>query len=178
MILLDNREVKKGWQALKDNVTGLFQKHGAEIVSAKLWDERRLAYPINHQLRGTYLLVYSKGSTGAVDAIRRDLEYAESVLRYMTMSCDDVPESAFEPEAEFDESALRVEEEAAPAIEEPAEAEAEAEAEADTKKSEDTGATGDEDTGDTGDDSEGDDSEGDDSDDAGSDDQESEEDDR
>ncbi len=115
MLLLDNRAVKRGWQALKDNVTGLFQKHGAEIVSAKRWDERRLAYPIKHQLRGTYLLVYCKAETESVSAIQRDLEYADPVLRYLTLACDEVPETAFEPESAFDESAVRVEEERGPA---------------------------------------------------------------
>ena len=42
MLLLDNREVKRGWEELKTSVNGLFEKHGAEVVSARRWDERRL----------------------------------------------------------------------------------------------------------------------------------------
>ncbi|MGA0059902.1 MAG: 30S ribosomal protein S6 [Planctomycetota bacterium] len=142
MVLLDNREVKQGWQALKDQVCGLFTKHGASIKSAKRWDERRLAYPIKHQLRGTYLLAYFEAETSEIAAIRRELEYAESVFRHMTLACEEIPADAFEPDAAFDEAAGRVEdtsmtdlpqdepaEEAAPAEEASAEGEGEAAAE-------------------------------------------------
>jgi len=141
MVLLDNREVKKGWQPLKDSVCGLFQKHGAQIVSARRWDERRLAYPIKHQLRGTYLLVYFDADTQSLGNIRRDLEYNEAVLRYLTTTCDAVPPEAHEPEATFDESAVRVEDDLRPAAraeaEEAESAEAE-EAEAESAEAEDT----------------------------------------
>ncbi len=136
MVLLDNREVKQGWQALKDQVCGLFTKHGASIMSAKRWDERRLAYPIKHQLRGTYMLAYFEAETSEIAAIRRELDYAESVFRHMTFACEEIPADAYEPEAEFDEAAVRVEdtsmtdlpedepeEEAAPAEEAKAESE-------------------------------------------------------
>lgn len=109
MVLLDNREVKKGWQALKDSVCAMFTKHGAQIRSARRWDERRLAYAINHQLRGTYLLLYFDSDTQQLSHIRRDLDYAEPVMRYLTMTCDVVPEAAFQPEEAFDESQVRVE---------------------------------------------------------------------
>ena len=109
MLLLDNREVRKGWQPLKELVSGLFTKHGAEVKSARRWDERRLAYPISRQLRGTYLLVYFESSTSALSGIRRDLEFSEVVLRHLTQAIDAMPETALEPEAAFDESAVRVE---------------------------------------------------------------------
>ena len=67
MCLLDNREVRKGWQPLKDAVAGVFNKHGARILSARRWDERRLAYAIKGQQRGTYLL------EGAADQARGSL---------------------------------------------------------------------------------------------------------
>jgi small subunit ribosomal protein S6 len=114
MVLLDNREVKKGWDALKSNVVGLFEKHGVDVVSARRWDERRLAYPIMHQMRGTYLLVYYRGETVSEAPIRRELEYNEAVLRHLTIRCDEIPGEAYEPEAEFDESAVRVEDGRAP----------------------------------------------------------------
>lgn len=109
MLLLDNREVRKGWQPLKDLVTGLFTKHGAQIQICKRWDERRLAYPIRRQLRGTYLLVYFAADPQAIGAIRRDLEFSEPVLRHLTQAIDEIPATALEPEAAFDESQVRVE---------------------------------------------------------------------
>jgi ribosomal protein S6 len=106
MCLLDNREVRKGWQPLKEAVGGMFTKHGAEIVSARRWDERRLSYPIRGQQRGTYLLLYLKADTQQVTGIRRDLQFNEAVLRSLLVTCDEVPQSAFEPEAAFDVNAI------------------------------------------------------------------------
>jgi len=108
MCLLDNREVRKGWQPLKDSVTGLFTKHGAQILSARRWDERRLAYPIDGQQRATYLLAYLKADTQSIAAIRRDLQFSDIVLRSLVLSCEEVPQSAYEPEADFDVNAIPV----------------------------------------------------------------------
>lgn len=106
MCLLDNREVRNGWQALKDSVAGIFQKHGAQILSSRRWEERRLAYPIRMQQRGTYLLTYFKADTQQVAGIRRDLQFNESILRNLVLSCTEVPQTAFEPEAAFDVNAI------------------------------------------------------------------------
>lgn len=133
MCVLDNREVRKGWQPLKDAVAALFTKHGAQVLSARRWDERRLAYPINLQLRGTFLLTYFKADTQQVANIRRDMQFSDSVLRSLIVSCTEVPAEAYTPEAEFDVNAVQVEDirTAAPApaavAEESAEAPAEAE---------------------------------------------------
>lgn len=127
MCLLDNREVRKGWQPLKDAVTGLFLKHGAQIVSSRRWDERRLAYPIRGQQRATYLLTYFQADTQQLAAIRRDLQFNEAVLRNLLLECETVPQSAYEPEAAFDVNAIPADDartpspaaEAAPAVDAP-----------------------------------------------------------
>lgn len=106
MCLLDNREVRKGWQPLKDAVTGLFTKHGAKILSSRRWDERRLAYTVHGQHRGTYLLVYCAVDTQNVAAIRRDLQFNEAVMRFLFVDCEEVPQAAYEPEAAFDVNAI------------------------------------------------------------------------
>ncbi len=149
MVLLDNREVKKGWDALKSDVCGLFEKHGAKIVSARRWDERRLAYPINGQLRGTYLLMYHDAPTESIVPINRELQYSETVLRSLTTVCEEIPEEAHQPEAEFDVNAIP-EDDAPAAVEEPPAEEAkdkakdgegDAEAKAEEAKAEDADAS-------------------------------------
>ena len=116
MCLLDNREVRKGWDPLKEAVAGLFTKHEAKVLSSRRWDERRLAYPINGQLRATYLLLYFTADTQTLPSIRRDLEFSESMLRYMITECEEIPSDAYEPEAEFDVDAIP--EDDAPEVEE------------------------------------------------------------
>jgi ribosomal protein S6 len=126
MCLLDNREVRKGWQPLKESVTGLFTKHGAQILSARRWDERRLAYPIDGQQRATYLLAYLKADTQSITGIRRDLQFSDIVLRSLVLSCEEVPQSAYEPEAEFDVNAIPVDDSPVASSNEPGAVEADA----------------------------------------------------
>ncbi len=150
MVLLDNREVKQGWEPLKQAVTGLFEKCDAEILSARHWSERRLAYPIKGQIRGTYLLVYYKGDPERNTPLRRELELSETVLRYMISTCEEIPAEAYEPEAEVDVSAIpEPGEEAAEAeasdesnAEPEAKGEAKAEAKGEAKESGDAPAEG------------------------------------
>lgn len=106
MCLLDNREVRKGWQPLKDAVLGLFTKHGGKILASRRWDERRLAYPMGGQHRGTYLLVYVAVDTQQIAAIRRDLQFNEAVMRFLLVDCAEVPQAAYEPEAAFDVNSI------------------------------------------------------------------------
>ncbi len=113
MLLLANREVKKGWDELKTTVNGLFDKHGAEVVSARRWDERRLTFPIKRQQRATYLLMYFNADAPQVQAVRRDMEFSEAVLRNFVTSCEKIPEAAFEPEDSFDIESIRIDDEPA-----------------------------------------------------------------
>jgi len=114
MCLLDNREVRKGWEALKDSVAAVFTKHNAKVLSNRRWDERRLAYPINGQTRATYLLIYMSIPTDEIPVLRRDLQFSDSILRYMITDCADVPADAYEPEAEFDVNAIPEDDSPAP----------------------------------------------------------------
>jgi small subunit ribosomal protein S6 len=139
MCLLDNREVRKGWQPLKDAVTGIFTKHGAKILSSRRWEERRLAYPIKAQNRGTYLLVYFSSDPQGLAAMRRELQFNESLLRYLLVDCAEVPQTAYEPEGDFDVNAIPADDapsvvapETEAAAEAPAEASGEGAAEAET----------------------------------------------
>ncbi len=164
MVLLDNREVKQGWQALKDTVIGLFTKHGADIKSARRWDERRLAYPIERQLRGTYLLIYFEAETSELALMRRELEYAEAVLRHLTHVCEEIPADAYDPEEEFDEESVRVESQGDPVVAEQSDDDADDSGESSKAGASDDDAGGDDAGGDDagGDDAGGDDAGGDD----------------
>jgi len=101
MLLLDNREVKKGWEPLKETVDGLLTKHGAKIVISKRWDERKLAYEILRQKRATYYLAYLEADPGSLVELNHTLKLAAPILRSMILSCETVPEEAYEPERDF-----------------------------------------------------------------------------
>ena len=45
-------------QAALNLVRGMIEKHGGEVLVIKRWDERKLAYEIKRQKRGTYVITY------------------------------------------------------------------------------------------------------------------------
>lgn len=92
MFLLDNQAVRANWRGAKSVVTDVLEKHGAKIATARRWDERKLAYPIQGRQRGTYLLSYYELDVDGIDGLRRDLELSETVLRYLLLRAESVPE--------------------------------------------------------------------------------------
>lgn len=64
----------------------------AEILAMRKWDERRLAYEIRGQKRGTYILVYFKAPGKDVAHIERDCNLSERLLRTMILRADHMTE--------------------------------------------------------------------------------------
>jgi len=96
MFLLDNQVVRTDWARAKAAVTDTLAKYGAEVVSARRWDERKLAYPIRGRKRGTFLLAYYRSPVDVLQPMRRDLELDERVLRYLILGVEVVPEGEVE----------------------------------------------------------------------------------
>lgn len=118
-------------QATSERLKSLIEAN-AEIVAVDVWGKRRLAYPINYEKEGFYVLIYFKSEPAFVAELTRVLGITEDALRYIVLTVDEkkqtisVKGSAPEPEAEEDEEEVA----AAPEVTEaPAEEAAEAPAE-------------------------------------------------
>ena len=96
MYLLDNNAVRAGWKEAKAAATALIEKHGGKVLAARRWDERKLAYSIRQQRRGTYLLAYGELEAAGVATLRRELDLTESVLRYIILQAESVPPQELE----------------------------------------------------------------------------------
>lgn len=64
-------------------VRGMIEKHGGQIQVIKKWDERKLAYEIGKQKRGTYIVAFFKAAGGAITHIERDVKLSEEVMRVL-----------------------------------------------------------------------------------------------
>jgi small subunit ribosomal protein S6 len=93
MFLLDNQAVRAGWRQAKAAVTDVLAKHGARVATARRFDERRLAYTIKGKKRGTYLLAYYEIDPAGTDGLRHELDLSETVLRYIQIGAESVPET-------------------------------------------------------------------------------------
>ncbi len=148
MVLLSNQTVREDWRKAKGLVGDLLTKHNGTVKSLRRFDERRLAYPIQGNLRATYYLAYFEADGQAIPGLRRDFELTEQVLRNLILAVDAIPEGELAKAAEEEGADYTVPE--PPADDEPEEEEVVAE-------SDDEDSDGDDEDGD-GDDSDDDDS--------------------
>lgn len=109
MFLLDNEEVRKGFNQAKDWVQACLEKHNVDVKVLRLWGERALAYPIGSRQRATYLLGWIEASGEAVNEAKREMYLVGPAFRIMFLRADEIPaeEMAFGIEA-IDDSAVDI----------------------------------------------------------------------
>ena len=81
LMIADPVVASKEWNRIEEEVNTTLTKYGATVLSLKKWGERRLAYPVKKQLRGTYVLVYFQAPTDAISKVNADLALSEIILR-------------------------------------------------------------------------------------------------
>ena len=56
LFIFDTNKYARDVGGVSGQVAQIVQKHGGEMLANRLWEERRLAYPIDGQRKGTYWL--------------------------------------------------------------------------------------------------------------------------
>ncbi|MEM9373539.1 MAG: 30S ribosomal protein S6 [Planctomycetota bacterium] len=86
--------------------------HG-EIVAMRKWDDRRLAYEIDKQKRGVYILAYISCPADQVGHLERDVQISDRLLRVLVTSAahlsDEEIAAADDRQALQDEAKMRAE---------------------------------------------------------------------
>jgi small subunit ribosomal protein S6 len=88
MFILDTSKIAGDLPAAVSQLHSTFEKHGSEILASRHWDERKLAYPIGHQKKGEYYLIYVRCDAKEVANIEREFKLNESILRYLIIYID------------------------------------------------------------------------------------------
>lgn len=89
------------FEAAQKNVRAIVERHGGKVLVLKKWDERKLAYEIKKQKRGTYIICYYSGPGASVGAIERDVNLSDDILRVLVTKADHLNETemaAVEPQ--------------------------------------------------------------------------------
>ncbi|MCA9133915.1 MAG: 30S ribosomal protein S6 [Planctomycetales bacterium] len=61
---------------------------GGEILASRLWEERKLAYPIDGHAKGTYWITYFKMDGPNLPAFNRACQLNESIMRSLVTKVD------------------------------------------------------------------------------------------
>jgi len=90
MFLVDEGRASDNFDGIAAHITGLLERHGAAIDKLEKWDSRRLAYEINGRKRGTYILVKFSADPANIDALRKDCQLSNTVMRALLLREENV----------------------------------------------------------------------------------------
>ncbi len=88
MFLLDTAKVGGDMPAAEKLLHALLDRHHAEILASRLWDERKLAYAIRKHKKGIYFLTYFRTEGKNVAGIEHDCALNEMILRMLILRID------------------------------------------------------------------------------------------
>ncbi|MBF0352819.1 MAG: 30S ribosomal protein S6 [SAR324 cluster bacterium] len=77
-------------QATLEKIEGVIARYEGVTKHKNVWGRRRLAYPIQKKNYGLYHLWYIEGTGEMLKELHKQLGYLEEVLRFQTVSVDDV----------------------------------------------------------------------------------------
>jgi small subunit ribosomal protein S6 len=83
LFILDANKFARERDNLAREVEGLVEAVDGELLVSRLWEERRLAYPIKGQRKGAYWLMYFRMPTLRLTELTRACEINDSILRQL-----------------------------------------------------------------------------------------------
>jgi ribosomal protein S6 len=89
MFIVDSAKAKEDYAKLEGECLNCLTRHGAEIVKAVKWDDRRLTYEIRKARRGTYILVHFNSDPANIGKMERQCSLNENVLRVLILVDED-----------------------------------------------------------------------------------------
>lgn len=104
MFLVDSALAGANWDGVIASITRILERAGAEIVSIKKWDERKLAYTINGKTRGTYILTYFNVDGGKVRDIEKAVQLSEQIMRVLILNAERMTKEDIEKETPADKA--------------------------------------------------------------------------
>ncbi len=96
MFLVDSAQAAADWDGTLAVIETILKRADADVVSMRKWGERRLAYEINHQTRGTYILCYFKANGQRIAGIEKDVQLSEKVMRVLILGTEKRPAKMLE----------------------------------------------------------------------------------
>jgi small subunit ribosomal protein S6 len=89
MFILDPAKYSRDPSAAAQQIADLIAQHGGTVLAARLWDERKLAYPIKGHKKGVYWLTYFRMPGGGLTTMERQCEITDDIIRKLVLKVDD-----------------------------------------------------------------------------------------
>jgi small subunit ribosomal protein S6 len=96
LFLLSQQTLSNGLASGIDTIQTMLDRAEASTIALGKWDERKLAYPIEGQKRGTFFLAVFEVDPLQIANIERDCNLSEDVLRVMFLRAEHYGEAEIE----------------------------------------------------------------------------------
>lgn len=88
MFILESNRFGRDPEVVSNQIPAMIEKLGGEILVSRLWEERRLAYPIKGQRKGTYWLTYFRLDSLKLGDLKRQCQITDDILRVLFLKVD------------------------------------------------------------------------------------------
>lgn len=88
MFIFDSGRYGRDPEGVSAAIPKMIEEAGGEVLVSRMWEERRLAYQINGQRKGTYWLTYFRVDGQKLPQITRQSDLNDNILRSLLLKVD------------------------------------------------------------------------------------------
>ena len=88
MFILDSNRYARDPGGISGKIEELVKEAGGSMLVSRLWEERRLAYPIKGHRKGAYWLSYFQVSGDKIAGLNRQCQITDEILRHLVLKVD------------------------------------------------------------------------------------------
>jgi small subunit ribosomal protein S6 len=88
LFILDANQYGRDPNKISGQIPQMIEQASGELMVSRLWEERRLAYPIKGHRKGTYWLTYFRIDGTRLPEIQRQCEMNDTILRSLMLKVD------------------------------------------------------------------------------------------
>ncbi len=88
LFLLDSNRYARDSGSVSAGLSEPIEKLEGEVLASRLWNEQKLAYPINGHRKGTYWIIYFRIDGNRIPEFERACRLNDNILRNLTLVVD------------------------------------------------------------------------------------------
>jgi small subunit ribosomal protein S6 len=89
MYIFDPGRFARDSANIADRIEKMIKEAGGNVLVSRLWEERRLAYPIKGNRKGTYWLTYFRIDSEKLTTLNRQCEISDDIMRHLFIKIDE-----------------------------------------------------------------------------------------
>ena len=88
LFILNSEAYARNPEDISGQIAKTIEAMGGTVRVSRLWEERKLAYPIKNHRRGTYWLAYFRLDTDKVADLNRQFQLNNNIIRFLLTTID------------------------------------------------------------------------------------------